>query len=108
HVLQRFGNAADQEDRHQAGVEATWTNRHRVELADRTRDRWVDGHGRLEPDAFDEAAGRLAGIDFDLAARHRPIVVLRADRRLLNADRPDTPAAAEQRTQAVDGVEEVA
>ena len=68
----------------------------------------MNRHRRLEPDPPDEAARRLSGVDFDFAARHRAVAVLRAHRRLLHADRPDAAAAAEQRAQAVDGVEKIA
>ena len=71
-------------------------------------DRGMNRHRRLEPDPPHELPGRLAGVDFDFAARRRSVAVLGADRRLLHADRPDAAAAAEQRAQAVDGVEEVA
>src|SRR5262245_44435093 len=65
-------------------------------------------HGRLEPDALDEPARRLRRVHFDLAAPDRSSAVLRADGGLLNSHRPDAAAASEQRTQAVDGVDEIA
>ena len=108
HLSQRLGHAADEEDRHQARVEAAGSDDDGVEFGDRGRDRWMNRDRRLEPDALDEPARRLTGIDLDLTARDRPVAVLGADRRLLHADRPHAAAASEQRAQAVDGVEEIA
>ena len=63
---------------------------------------------RLEPDARDVMAARVPLIDFDFAARDRAVGVFGAQRGLLDADRPDAAAAAEQRAQAVDGRQKVA
>ena len=68
----------------------------------------MNRHRRLEPDAADELSRGLTRVDFHFAARRRAVAVLSADRRRLHADRPDAPAAAEQRAQTVDGVEEIA
>ena len=68
----------------------------------------MNGDRRLEPDLPHEAARRLPGIHFHLAARHRSIPVLGAHRSRLHADGPHAPATSEQRAQAVHRVEEVA
>src|SRR5262249_58763359 len=71
------------------------------------------GSGRMKGDwgvqkeAFDDPTRRLPGIDSHFTARSRAVTVLGADGGLLDADRPDAAAAAEKRTEAVDGVEEV-
>ena len=108
HLRQRLGDAADEEDRHQAGVEAAGADDHGVELGDRLRHRRMNRHRRLEPDPAHEPARRLPRIHFHLAARRRAVAVFRAHRRLLHADRPHPAAAAEQRAQPVDGVEKIA
>ena len=56
----------------------------------------------------DSPARAWPGVDFHLAARDRAVGVLGAERRRLDADRPDPPGAAEQRAQAVDRGEKVA
>ena len=73
-----------------------------------SRDLRVDGHGRLEPQAPDRSAAGLAGVHADFAAGVRSVVMLGAQCRALDGDRPHVAAAAEQRAQAVDGGEEVA
>ena len=99
---------ADEAGRHQAGVEAARADDDRVEPGDRLGRGRVDRRVRLEPDALDDAALALAGVDLGLAARRRPVGVGGAQRRALGAHRPDPAAAAEQPAQAVDGGEEVA
>ena len=79
-----------------------------VELADGGGDGRVNRHRRLEPDAAHQAAGRLPRVHFHFAAGHRAVAVLGAHRRLFDRDRPHAAAAAQQRAQAVDGIEKVA
>ena len=63
---------------------------------------------RLQPQPRDRVAGALPRVDLDLAAGARAVAILGADARLLDADRPDPPGAAEQRAQPVDRGQEVA
>ena len=105
--LQLLRHALHQQGRHQAGVEASGTNHDRVERAQRLRHRRVHGDLRVQPDALDAAPLRLLGVDRHLAARPRPVLVLRADGRMLDAHRPDAPAAVEQRAQRIDRGQEV-
>ncbi len=108
HVRERVGDAAHEQDRHQAGIEAARSDDGCVELTDGTRHRRMDRDRRLEPDPPDEPSRRLRGIDFDFAARRGSIAVFGAHRRLLDADRPDAAAAAEQGPQAIDSREKIA
>ena len=77
-----------------------------VAIASRTTGRMCGD--RLEPDAADLVAARVAAIDLDFAALHGAVGVFGAEHRLLDADRPDVAAAPEQRAQAADRGEKVA
>ena len=64
---------------------------------------------RIEPQASRSRGRRAcAGVDFDFAARDRPVGVLGAERRRSIVIGQTWPAAAEQGAQPVDGGEEVA
>ena len=63
---------------------------------------WIEKH------PGDATTVTLLAIDLDLATRARPIGVFRADGGVLDTHRPDAPIAVEERSQAVDGRQEVA
>src|SRR4030095_14690923 len=71
------------------------------------RDCILQPHLWLEPQSYDGAAARLAGVDPASAARLRAVAVLRADAGFVDADGPDAAGAAEQRSQTIDGGKEV-
>ena len=107
HLGQGFLHAAHEQWRHEAGEEAAGADDHRVERANRLGHDRVNGHLRLEPDPPDLVASRLAGIDFDFAASARAVGILGTDRRALDTDGKDSPAAAEQPAESVHGGEEI-
>src|SRR5262249_12509977 len=108
HLGQRIGHAAHEKDRHQAGIEAPRSDDHRIELGDRPGDARMNGDRRLEPDPPHELSGRLPRVHFHFPACRLAVAVLGADRGALDRPRPPSPAAAEQRPQAVNRVEEIA
>ena len=105
---ERLGHPADEQRRHQAREEAARPDDRGLEPADGLRHLAVQASGRIEPHAPDLPAVALPRVDLDLPCRAGAVGELRANRRVLDAGRPDAAAAAEQRPQTVDGREEVA
>ena len=108
HLGERFLHTAHEQRRHEAGKEATRPDDHRVERSNRFGHHWVNGYGRLEPDPPDFMSPGLPGVDFHLATCGCSIRVLGADRRALDTDGKDAPAAAKQTSQSIHGGQKVA